>query len=92
MYQSSWSAINEFAHTFFTGSITPYSNAFDGSRVLQAFYNNGARSSGSVRSIFANVAESMTTHIRQSGNMILGAPAPGTVYRQDICAAFAVRG
>lgn len=85
MYQYSWSAINEFVNTFFNGSITPYGTAFNGPSVLQAFYNDGAISIGSVRSIFANVAESMTTNIRQSGNTSWGAPALGTVYHQDTC-------
>jgi len=85
MYQYSWMAINQFVSAFFNGSITPYGGAFDGSSVLQAFYNDGATSIDSVRSIFANVAESMTTNIRQSGNTSLGTPALGTVYRQDTC-------
>ncbi|KAI1609121.1 hypothetical protein EDD37DRAFT_653268 [Exophiala viscosa] len=74
-----------FFTSYFDVSVWPVSDFWDGDNVALAFYNDGNISFDSVDSMFANISSSVTTYIRQHGDVNSSAPALGKVLTTETC-------
>ena len=82
--------IQTFLNTYLNGTvgISPqngYSYDYAGAAQLLAIYNESYLSFEDLSSIFANISDSLTTHIRQNGVQNFSTPVHGTVLHEQTC-------
>ncbi|KAL9106294.1 MAG: hypothetical protein Q9227_008694 [Pyrenula ochraceoflavens] len=80
-------SIGEWLGTYLSGNITPglYSYDFRGSAQLQAIYNESRMPFSLLNDTWQNIADSMTTYVRQHGAKGWSKPATGIALREETC-------
>lgn len=84
-YPQSEFDVNYFLERNFNASIVTDGDVFGGPSIAQAFYDAGNVNLASIQATFANIAQSMTVHIRTTSNASYSAPALGQVITQNTC-------
>jgi hypothetical protein len=80
-------SIDSFLATFLNGTIRPGTYWYDyrGSAQLQAIYNEGNLTFDRINETWRNVSDSITTYMRQNGDVNFSAPATGQAFRYQTC-------
>jgi hypothetical protein len=78
-------SLNSFFSTFFSGQLLVGGESIDGSSMLQTVWDLGNVNFTTVQATFANVADSMTSSIRQNGEYALAGYKTGDVNRDETC-------
>ena len=81
------SSSQDYLSTYFDGAITPLEDAYTGTPQLEQIFNSSYVNFDSISTTFANIAEAMTVHVRQSGVDMsnFSAGAPELVLQEQTC-------
>jgi Protein of unknown function (DUF3176) len=80
-------SIDSFLATFLNGTIKPGTYWYDyhGSAQLQAIYNEGNLTFDRINETWRNISDSITTYMRQNGDVNFSTPATGQALRDQTC-------
>jgi hypothetical protein len=78
-------SLNSFFNGFFSGQLAVGAEALQGSSMLQKIWDLGDVNFDSVQVTFSNVADSMTSSIRQNGENALAGYQTGQVNHDETC-------